>query len=84
MVLCFTGGDRTARAACAGDCIMRGLAPPASVTVVQDNRGEGEGLGQGSHLPLVSHPQGFHRIWMDMTAPDARRLCFWAPVPRPG
>lgn len=62
---------------------MRGLDPPTAVNVVQDN-GEGEGLGQARGQPLVAHPQGFQRLWMDTGAREDRRLVLWAPVPKPG
>lgn len=63
---------------------MRGLDPPASTTVVQNGLVEGEGLGQGRGMPLVAHPRGFQRLWMDVSVKESARLCLWVPVPHPG
>ena len=63
---------------------MRGLDPPPSALVVRDGGAEGEGLGQPGGMPLVAHPQGFQRVWMDLTQREEARLCFWMPVPKPG
>ncbi len=53
--------------------------------MVQDGGGSsGEGLGQAGGMPLVSHPQGFSRVWMDLTLREDTRLALWLPVPKPG